>query len=98
MKVEQQRLQGPAEAYRSARRERISAKSIKESRGPARADQVDFSHRAQEVSSLREALRQVPEVRADLVATLKAQVDAGLYRIRTEELASRLLKGQEVEG
>lgn len=97
MKVEQQRLQGPAEAYRSARRERISPRGTRESRGPARTDQVDFSARAQEVSSLREALRQVPEVRADLVATLKSQVEAGLYRIRTEELASRLLQGPEVE-
>gem|GEM_PF-6446316 len=95
--MEQQRLQGPAEAYRSARRERISPRSVRESRGPARADQVDFSEKAQEVSSLREALQQVPEVRSDLVARLKAQVDAGLYRIRTEELASRLLQGQEVE-
>lgn len=97
MKVEQQRLQGPAEAYRSARWDRIAPRGVKESRGPAQADQVDFSDRAQEASSLRRALRQVPEIRADRVAALKAQVEAGLYRVRTAELANRLLQGQEVE-
>lgn len=97
MKVEHQRLQGTAQAYRSAWWERSGARGVGRARSAVREDQVDLSQAAQEVSALREMLRSEPAVRADRVAELRRQVEAGLYRIRTEELADRLLERTEVE-
>lgn len=92
MKVERPTVKGPMEAYHSARSDRPAPKSVDGGQGPVQVDRVDLSSQAQEVGALRVKLREVPESRADLVARLKAQLEAGVYRIKTEELADRLLR------
>ena len=56
-----------------------------------RTDQVMLSQRAQEVQAAREALAEVPEIRQDRVAELKARIEAGTYQVDSHRVAERIL-------
>ena len=57
----------------------------------AGADQLELSSRAEEIRTARAALAQTPEVRAEKVAELKAQIEAGTYRVDSDKVAERIL-------
>ena len=60
--------------------------------GPAKKDQAALSDRARLLSKARAALAQTPDVRADRVNALRAQMQSGQYQVRYEQLAGRLLR------
>lgn len=76
----------PVQRAESAR----AAQSAKPVAGAGGPDRVEFSPQALELARARAALASVPEVRADLVADLRQQVQAGEYRPPVEKLARRL--------
>jgi len=55
-------------------------------------DRLALSHRAEEIRAARAALAEAPEVRAERVAQLKAQIEAGTYRVDADTVAERILK------
>lgn len=55
------------------------------------ADQVALSQRAEEVRAARAALAATPEIRHARVAELKAQLEAGQYRVDPHKVAERML-------
>ena len=55
------------------------------------ADRIVLSQQATEVQAAHEALAQTPEVRAELVDKLKAQVEAGTYKVDPDRIAGQLL-------
>ena len=57
------------------------------------ADQLAFSQQASEVQAAHAALAATPEVRAELVARLKEQVQAGTYRVDPDKIADKLISG-----
>lgn len=60
--------------------------------GPAGKDQAALSDRARLLSKARAALAQTPEVRADRVNALRAQMQSGQYEVRYKQLAGRMLR------
>lgn len=60
-------------------------------------DSARFSPAAQQANRLKAILRQVPEVRMDLVWRIKAQVDAGTYKVDPDDVADKLLKSGVLE-
>ena len=56
-----------------------------------RADQLSLSRHAEEIRAARAALAETPEVRADRVAQLKAQVQSGTYQVDPDKVAERIL-------
>ena len=57
----------------------------------ARADGTSLSAAAQELLKARRAVAEAPDVRTDLVAELRRQVQAGTYKVDAREIARRLL-------
>ena len=55
-------------------------------------DQVSLSDEARQASAARERLAVQPQVRSELIATIKAQIEQGTYQIHSQALAERLLK------
>ncbi|MFW5868652.1 MAG: flagellar biosynthesis anti-sigma factor FlgM [Armatimonadota bacterium] len=71
-----------------------AAKPVRESaasQGAGGTDQLALSSRAEEIRMARAALAEAPEVRAERVAELKAQVEAGTYRVDPDTVAERIL-------
>ena len=58
----------------------------------AKTDTVDISDAAKRVNAAREELDQIPDVRENKVAELKAQVENGTYKVNSEEIAEKMLK------
>ncbi len=57
----------------------------------AGASRLELSPQAAEVQAAQQALAETPEVRAERVATLKAQMAAGTYQVDPEKIAARMI-------
>ena len=56
------------------------------------AAQVDVSNAAQEIHKVKKLIGQLPDVRADRVAELKAQVENGTYHVSGEDIADLMIR------
>lgn len=56
-----------------------------------RADKVELSRESREVQAVTKVIAETPDVRADVVARIKAQLDAGEYRISGRDVARKML-------
>ncbi len=56
------------------------------------AAQVDFSEQAQAIATAAVAVDAAPDTRDSLVASLKAQVDAGTYKVSGTDIADQMLR------
>lgn len=54
--------------------------------------EVELSPAARDLMRASQIARAQPEVRADRVAALRAQVEAGTYRVSSQDLARRILE------
>lgn len=73
----------PASALRGARGAALDATS-------ATGDRLEISGRAREIDAAKDAIAQLPEVREDRVAALKAQLATGSYSVPAEAVAAKL--------
>jgi flagellar biosynthesis anti-sigma factor FlgM len=48
--------------------------------------------RSEEVQSIKDNLAQMPDVREDIVAALRARVDSGTYNVSSEEIADLMVR------
>lgn len=61
-------------------------------KGATPAAQVEFSAQAQAIAVAAVAVDAAPEVRTDLVAKLKSQVDAGTYHVPAKDIAEQVVR------
>lgn len=59
---------------------------------PRSAEQIDLSPRAQEIAKVQQVLEATPDVRSSRVEELKAAIDAGTYRVSSEDVAESVLR------
>lgn len=57
-------------------------------------DRMEFSGRAAEVGRAMEAIRELPEVREDLVRELRGKIEAGTYKPTGDEIADAIVKDE----
>lgn len=55
------------------------------------ADRVQLSGQAKEAQQAMAALKEMPEVRTDLVKDVQTEVDSGTYRVDAEKTAGHML-------
>jgi len=61
------------------------------------AAMVSFSPQAQEIARAKEAVNATPDVREDLVNSLRDQVQAGTYNPRSEDIADMMMRRQAAD-
>lgn len=54
-------------------------------------DEVSFSREGKEIATLLERAKYLPEVREELVAALKAKIEAGEYHVDARKIAEKIL-------
>jgi negative regulator of flagellin synthesis FlgM len=54
-------------------------------------DSVSLSPQARLLRAAREALAEVPEIREEKVAAIRAQIEAGTYKVDGEEIAGKMI-------
>lgn len=55
-----------------------------------RTDKVEISQTGKDFQTVKAALADIPDVREDKVAEIKAKLDAGTYDVSAEDLAAKL--------
>lgn len=55
------------------------------------ADAVEISSLGKDIQTAKQAVANTPDIREDLVASIKEQVKAGTYSVSGEQLANKLL-------
>ncbi len=71
------------------------ASATKKTQGPQRTygkDQVTISRAGAEFQITQQAVKDAPEVREDLVASLKKQISDGTYQVSGESFAEKLMQ------
>jgi negative regulator of flagellin synthesis FlgM len=58
----------------------------------AAADRLELSEAAKALQQTRQLLAEVPGVRLERVAELQAKIQGGLYNVRGEEVAAKMLR------
>lgn len=54
-------------------------------------DQLVLSSTAKDAATARKALSETPDVREDLVSSIKQRIDDGTYEVDTDDFAEKLL-------
>ena len=84
------RITGQTAAYGIQRPDNKPASSDRMSRAEERTDMVTLSSRAKDFSVAKKALVNTPDIRADKVQSIKAQIDAGTYNVSGMDVANKL--------
>ena len=58
---------------------------------PWRPDSVELSRESREVQAARQAVQAAPEVRTELVARIRAELEAGTYQVSGRDVARKML-------
>lgn len=76
---------------------KIEVKKAKQAEKPQVAsevsagDRVEISDGTKDMQKMREIIAETPMERADLVATLKRQIESGEYQVPSQEVADKML-------
>lgn len=83
------RLSGIESGYDGRAAERVES----ERSAAKSADEVRFSSTANDIRVATRAIGELPDVREDRVAELKARIQAGQYNPSAEEIAAKIIGG-----
>lgn len=61
-------------------------------------DQVALSTQAKDFATIKNMLKEVPEVRQDKVDSLKEQINNGTYNVSSQEVAQKILAQYSFRG
>jgi flagellar biosynthesis anti-sigma factor FlgM len=84
-----------ASAQRAAQRAAKTSGVDASPDGGGRRDAVQLSREGRRMASFDAAAADAPEQRSEIIARLKAEVDAGDYRVNQEALAAAMLDRDE---
>ena len=59
------------------------------------SDQLELSSMGKDMQVAKQAVQNSPDVREDLVAKYKAQIQDGTYQVRSESFADKLIRHME---
>ncbi len=85
------KLDETADTGRVKGRENGTAPTSSQARVDGSVDGVSLSPRARELQRLREAIEESPEVRKELVDSVRAEIATGNYRVDGTKIADELL-------
>jgi len=67
--------------------------SLKEGPGKSiQTESVNLSTTARELQKVREVLEAIPEIREDKVGQFKREIEAGIYDVRGDKVAEKMLR------
>ena len=55
-------------------------------------DSVDLSQSAKDLKMAQAALRELPDIRSEIVSRLKQQIDDGTYEMKPEKIAGKMIE------
>ena len=68
------------------------ASKVKEANGAGKRDEVQISQAGRDYQVAKQAVSEAADIRADKVAQLKAEMEAGSYKVETGDFAAKLME------
>ena len=84
--ISQIRTDNKVEATKKARKSNEVS-----SAGTVPTDKVQLSSGSKDVQKMKEILNQTPEMRMEMIESLKQEINAGTYKVDSREIADRML-------
>ncbi len=71
--------------------EKVSTVDQQQQAGLSESDAVNISEKGKDVSEMTRTLKEMPEVRADKIADLKARIANGTYNVSAKDIAEKII-------
>lgn len=94
MKIDNNMMSGMdilEQTSRSKNLDKASSNNTKNSSATSSGDAVSISGKGKEVSEMTRTLKDMPDVRADKVADLKARISNGTYNVSGQDIAEKIV-------
>ena len=85
--ISQIRTENKVEVKKSQKTEGTTGSS-----GPLASDKVELSSSSRDVQKMKEILAQTPEMRMEMIESLKQQIDAGTYHVDARDIADKMME------
>lgn len=59
--------------------------------GTVASDKVELSTNSRDVQKMQEILAQTPEMRMEMIESLKKEIDAGTYKVDSRDIADKMM-------
>lgn len=71
---------------------KTSTTNLKKEKTRNFSDQLQISNMGKDIQIAKQAVKNSPDVREDVMASIKERLDAGTYQVNTDEFADRLFE------
>ena len=71
---------------------KTSTSNLKKEKTRNFSDQLEISNMGKDIQVAKQAVKNSPDVREDVVASIKERLNAGTYQVNTDEFADRLFE------
>lgn len=71
---------------------KTSTSSLKKEKTRNFSDQLEISNMGKDIQVAKQAVKNSPDVREDVMASIKERLNAGTYQVNTDEFADRLFE------
>lgn len=71
---------------------KTSTSNLKKEKTRNFSDQLEISNMGKDIHVAKQAVKNSPDVREDVVASIKERLNAGTYQVNTDEFADRLFE------
>lgn len=92
MRIEDKAQLGLNKLNDTADKKKVSSSSSKSADASLSSDSVSLSDSAKDLSSMKSSLQSAPEVRTELVARLKSEIESGQYNVSGRQIAEKIVQ------
>ena len=71
---------------------KTSTTNLKKEKARNFSDQLEISNMGKDIHVAKQAVKNSPDVREDVMASIKERLNAGTYQVNTDEFADRLFE------
>ena len=72
---------------------KTSTSNLKKEKVRNFSDQLEISNMGKDIHVAKQAVKNSPDVREDVMASIKERLNAGTYQVNTDEFADKLFEG-----
>lgn len=92
MRIEDKAQFGLNKLNDTADKKKVSGSSSKSDESSASTDSVSLSDSAKDLTTIKSSLQNAPEVRTELVAKLKGEIESGQYNVSGRQIAEKIVQ------
>lgn len=92
MRIEDKSQLGLNKLNDTADKKKVASSASKSTDTASASDSVSLSDSAKDMANIKSSLQKTPEVRAELVAKLKNEIESGQYNVTGRQVAEKIVQ------